>query len=79
MPTAANGTELPDLCDLLAGVDLSGAFVAEPDRRGVCGKCGRTRAVSNQSRGCWVCGTCAHREARRVNCKEMWGHGRRGY
>ena len=27
----------------------------------------------------WICGTCQHRETRRINTREMYGHGRRGY
>lgn len=27
----------------------------------------------------WICGTCQHRQARRINTREMYGRGRRGY
>lgn len=41
---------------------------------GICESCTRVRVLE-----CGVCGTCAHRKARSVNTKEMYGHGRRGY
>ena len=48
-----------------------------------CSKCGKHgRSVTNtgtQDYPVLLCGTCQHREARRINTREMWCHGRRGY
>ena len=48
-----------------------------------CQKCGRaSKALYNEGTAAypyWICGTCQHRAARRINTKEMYGHGRRGY
>jgi hypothetical protein len=41
-----------------------------------CVKCGRIRTLVAET---GKCGTCHHREERRINCREMWGHGRSGY
>lgn len=44
-----------------------------------CDKCKRERKkLYDYSQQRW-CGTCISREERRVNCREMWGRGRRGY
>lgn len=58
------------------------ASLARPDEMGTCDQCGRRRRiyqVGTEDYPRQVCGTCQHREDRRVNTKEMWGHGRRGY
>lgn len=41
-----------------------------------CAKCGKTRRIVTKTE---ICGTCDHRESRRINSREMWGRGRRGY
>lgn len=50
---------------------------------GACEKCGKTsKTLSNTGTEAfpyYVCGTCRHREERRINTKEMHGRGRRGY
>jgi hypothetical protein len=43
-----------------------------------CEKCGRPRNLSAYAGQMW-CGTCINREERRINTREMWGRGRRGY
>lgn len=43
--------------------------------KGVCAKCERVRVIVADG----LCGTCHHRNERRINCREMWGKGRRGY
>lgn len=49
--------------------------LARPDEVGPCVKCGRRRRIVKDCQ----CGTCIHREERRVNTREMYGRGRRGY
>lgn len=48
-----------------------------------CDKCGRVRVTlvndGSDMYPFWECGTCSHRRARRINTREMWGRGRRGY
>lgn len=43
-----------------------------------CDKCGRPRKLHDYDGHRW-CGTCISRHERRINCREMWGRGRRGY
>ena len=52
--------------------------LARPDEVGTCAKCGRHRRLypTGSER---QCGTCIHREERRINTREMYGRGRRGY
>jgi hypothetical protein len=51
-----------------------------PPQRGPCAHCGRTRLLypRHLSDERW-CGTCLAREARRINTRERYGRGRRGY
>ena len=49
------------------------------EQKSVCDKCGRERKQLHDYRGEKWCGTCISREERRINTKEMYGHGRRGY
>ncbi len=50
---------------------------------GTCEKCGRYRkTLYRHGTGAYVsywCGTCLARQARRINTREMYGRGRRGY
>jgi ribosomal protein L37AE/L43A len=81
--------QLPYLFDLLDGTDWAKInaevereakeHTAKPPHKGACETCRRVRTVYPAAGGSWVCGTCQHREARRIDTKEMWGHGRRGY
>jgi hypothetical protein len=53
------------------------------EQPGACDKCERARKrlvnTGTADFPYWQSGTCLHREARRVNTKEMHGRGRRGY
>lgn len=49
--------------------------LARPYEVGPCEQCGRRRRLVNGL----MCGTCLHREERRINTHEMYGRGRRGY
>jgi len=55
----------------------------EQQVKGTCEKCGKPnkalRNTGTEDFPYWECGTCAHREARRQNTKDMYGRGRRGY
>lgn len=55
----------------------------EPVQPACCSKCGQRRRemvnTGDRTSPYWKCHTCLHREARRQNCREMWGRGRRGY
>lgn len=56
--------------------------LARPDEMGVCARCGRRRRLMTTGTPEYperICGTCLHREERRINTKELWGRGRRGY
>jgi len=70
----------PD-CEAIRQANIAAALAKrEADKwasviRSICEKCGRLRRIKADG----VCGTCLHREARRVNAREMYGHGRRGY
>jgi hypothetical protein len=50
---------------------------------GTCQKCQRpNRQLTNAGSAEYphmICGTCRHREERRINTREMYGRGRRGY
>jgi hypothetical protein len=52
--------------------------LARPDEMGACDKCGRQRRLITTETA-RSCGTCLSREERRINTRELWGHGRRGY
>ena len=56
--------------------------LARPDEVGICDQCGRRRRLITTGTEAYPvrrCGTCLHRQERRINTKEMYGHGRRGY
>lgn len=56
--------------------------LARPDEVGECEQCRRRRRLittGTESYPTRICGTCLHREERRTNTREMYGHGRRGY
>ena len=53
--------------------------LARPDEMGECMKCGRYRRLLTAGASSRVCGTCLSREERRINTREMYGHGRKGY
>ena len=55
------------------------AALARPDEMGECDQCGRHRRLLDSGATRRLCGTCLHREERRINTREMYGHGRRGY
>lgn len=60
------------------------AFIEGPDGpRGICWCCGRPNRVlvntGTEDIPYYECGTCQHRHERRINAREMWGRGRRGY
>lgn len=50
---------------------------------GTCQKCRRaSKTLANTGTVAYPyleCGRCRHRRERAINCKEMWGRGRRGY
>ena len=52
--------------------------LARPDEMGACDQCGRHRRLMDAGTR-RICGTCIHREERRINTHEMYHHGRRGY
>ena len=52
--------------------------LARPDEMGACERCGRYRRLMDAGTR-RICGTCIHREERRINTHEMYHHGRRGY
>ena len=51
--------------------------------RGICDQCGKHShtlvSVGSEAYPRRICGSCHHREERRINTREMYGHGRRGY
>lgn len=49
-----------------------------PPKPDLCDKCGRPANLYLKGVQ-WWCGSCLHREERRINTKEMYGKGRRGY
>ena len=56
--------------------------LARPDEVGTCDQCGRHRRLITTGTEAYpvrICGTCLHRQERRINTKEMYGHGRRGH
>lgn len=56
--------------------------LARPDEVGSCEKCGKHKRLITTGTEAYpvrICGTCQHREERRVNTHEMYGYGRRGY
>ena len=56
--------------------------LARPEEVGTCDQCGRRRRLittGTEEYPVRKCGTCVHREERRINTREMLGHGRRGY
>lgn len=56
--------------------------LARPEEVGTCDDCGRRRRLITTGSEAFPerkCGTCVHREERRINTYEMHGHGRRGY
>lgn len=52
--------------------------LARPDELGACEQCGRHRRLIT-TETTRTCGTCLSREERRINTRELWGRGRRGY
>ena len=48
-----------------------------------CQKCKRERKnlvnTGTEEHPYFICGTCLHREERRINTRERYGRGRRGY
>jgi hypothetical protein len=64
-------------------LDLAPVTSPEQKQDGLCEKCGRHRkTLYRHGTGEWAsywCGTCLAREARRINTREMYGRGRRGY
>jgi hypothetical protein len=61
------------------------AIATAPEQKpdGICERCGRPRRTlyrhgTGEFASYW-CGTCLAREARRINTREMYGRGRRGY
>ena len=72
-----------DGCNAVRAMDAFGKGESEPKQPAECAKCGRPRKalynVGTAAYQYWICGTCQHRQERRINTKEMYGHGRRGY
>ncbi len=63
--------------------DLAPVTPPEQKQDGLCEKCTRPRKTlyrhgTGEFAAYW-CGTCLSREARRINTREMYGRGRRGY
>jgi bacterioferritin-associated ferredoxin len=66
------------------GRDAMAGLATPVPNGGVCQKCQRQHCATLYNQGSddypsWQCGTCVNREARRINTKEMYRHGRRGY